>query len=51
MEKRIYDEKFYSNELAKDISIKDICVKSKEKLEKINNDFFTNAERKFLYLG
>lgn len=38
-------------ELVKDISIKDICVKSKEKLEKINNDFFTNAERKFLYLG
>lgn len=38
-------------ELVKDISIKNICIKSKEKLEKIEDDFFTNAERKFLYLG
>ncbi len=39
------------NKLVNDMSLKDICLKSKEKLEEIGEEFFTNTERKFLYLG
>lgn len=38
-------------ELVKDINLKNICVNSKERLEEIEENFFTNDERKFLYLG
>ena len=39
------------NKLVNDMNLKDICLKSKEKLEEIGEEFFTNTERKFLYLG
>ena len=32
-------------------NIKDICIKSKENLEEIDEAFFTNNERKFLHLS
>ena len=38
-------------ELVKDLSLRDICLKSKEKLEEVDGKFFTNDERRFLYLG
>lgn len=37
--------------LVNDVDIKNICVRSKEKLEEIDEEFFTNTESKFLYLG
>lgn len=44
----------YVNEwksILEDEKTKDVCIKSKEKLEKIEKEFFTNSERNFLHLG
>lgn len=37
--------------MLQDERLKDMCIRRKEKLEKITEDFFTNDERHLLYLG